>query len=66
MATEEMEKLVEQREYKQGFFTEIESETLAPGLDEEKIKFISEKKGEPEWMLEWRLDAYHQWLTMKE
>ncbi|MGJ8513766.1 Fe-S cluster assembly protein SufB [Carnimonas bestiolae] len=66
MATEEMEKLVEQREYKQGFFTDIESETLAPGLDEEKIKFISQKKGEPEWMLEWRLDAYHQWLTMKE
>ncbi|WP_027351219.1 Fe-S cluster assembly protein SufB [Halotalea alkalilenta] len=65
MATEEMERLV-QREYKQGFFTEIESDTLAPGLDEQVIAFISNKKGEPEWMLEWRLDAFRQWQTMRE
>ncbi|SHM43603.1 Fe-S cluster assembly protein SufB [Vreelandella subglaciescola] len=64
MATEEMEQLV-RREYKDGFVTDIESDTLPPGLDENTIAFISQKKGEPEWMLEWRLDAYRQWLTMK-
>ncbi|WP_106478644.1 Fe-S cluster assembly protein SufB [Phytohalomonas tamaricis] len=63
MATEEMEQLV-RREYKQGFVTDIESETVPPGLDEDVIAFISQKKGEPQWMLEWRLDAYHQWLKM--
>ncbi|MGP8290784.1 Fe-S cluster assembly protein SufB [Vreelandella zhanjiangensis] len=65
MATEEMEQLV-RREYKDGFVTDIESDTLPPGLDEDTIAFISKKKGEPEWMLEWRLDAYRQWLNMKE
>lgn len=64
MATEEMEQLV-RREYKDGFVTDIESDTLPPGLDENTIAFISQKKGEPEWMLEWRLDAYRQWLKMK-
>lgn len=64
MASEEMEQLV-RREYKDGFITDIESDTLPPGLDENTIAFISKKKGEPEWMLEWRLDAYRQWLKMK-
>ncbi|MGO2132074.1 MAG: Fe-S cluster assembly protein SufB [Halomonas sp.] len=63
MSTQEMEQLV-QREYKDGFVTDIESETLPPGLDESTIAFISNKKGEPEWMLEWRLKAYRQWLKM--
>ncbi|MGQ7243562.1 Fe-S cluster assembly protein SufB [Salinicola sp. V024] len=63
MASEEMEQLV-RREYKQGFVTDIESDTVPPGLDESTIAFISQKKGEPEWMLEWRLEAYHQWLKM--
>ncbi|WFF42395.1 Fe-S cluster assembly protein SufB [Salinicola endophyticus] len=63
MASEEMEQLV-RREYKQGFVTDIESETVPPGLDESVIAFISQKKGEPEWMLEWRLEAYRQWLKM--
>ena len=63
MATQEMEQLV-QREYTAGFVTDIESETLPPGLDEDTIAFISKKKGEPEWMLEWRLDAYRKWLKM--
>ncbi|GGX95242.1 Fe-S cluster assembly protein SufB [Litchfieldella qijiaojingensis] len=63
MATQEMEQLV-RREYKQGFVTDIESDTVPPGLDENTIAFISQKKGEPEWMLEWRLDAYRQWLKM--
>ncbi|ALM53111.1 Fe-S cluster assembly protein SufB [Halomonas huangheensis] len=63
MASQEMEQLV-RREYKEGFVTDIESDTVPPGLDESTIAFISNKKGEPEWMLEWRLDAYRQWLKM--
>ena len=63
MASQEMEQLV-QREYTAGFVTDIESETLPPGLDEDTIAFISKKKGEPQWMLDWRLDAYRKWLKM--
>ncbi|KJZ04481.1 cysteine desulfurase [Halomonas sp. S2151] len=63
MASQEMEQLV-RREYKEGFVTDIESDTIPPGLDEDTIAFISKKKGEPQWMLDWRLDAYHQWLKM--
>ncbi|SNY95651.1 Fe-S cluster assembly protein SufB [Halomonas sp. hl-4] len=65
MASEEMEQLV-RRDYKEGFVTDIESDTLPPGLDENTIAFISKKKGEPEWMLEWRLEAFHKWQEMKE
>ena len=65
MATEEMEKLGQRREYTQGFVTDIESDTLPPGLNEEVIAFISKKKGEPEWLLAWRLDAYRLWQTME-
>src|SRR5580698_5086861 len=53
-------------EYRHGFVTDIESDTVAPGLDEDVIKFISHKKGEPAFMLEWRLKAYRHWLTMQE
>ncbi|HEY9721906.1 MAG TPA: Fe-S cluster assembly protein SufB [Oscillatoriaceae cyanobacterium] len=52
--------------YKHGFVTEIESESIAKGLNEDVIRLISEKKGEPEWMLEFRLKAYRQWLRMTE
>ncbi len=52
------------REYKYGWTTEIESETLAKGLNEDVIRLISGKKGEPEWMLEWRLKAYAHWRNM--
>lgn len=55
-----------EREYKWGFVTDIEQDTLPPGLNEEVVRFISAKKGEPEWMLDWRLKAYRHWLTMKE
>ena len=48
-------------DYEAGFITDIESETLAPGLDESVVKFISAKKNEPEWLTEWRLQAYQQW-----
>src|ERR687883_525830 len=54
------------REYKAGFVTDIESDTIAPGLSEETIRLISAKKNEPAWLLDWRLKAYRRWLTMKE
>lgn len=57
---------VVQSDYKYGFTSDIEQELLPPGLSEDVIRFISERKEEPEWMLEWRLKAYRQWLTMKE
>lgn len=53
-------------EYKYGFVTDIESDDAPKGLDESTIRFISAKKNEPEWMLEWRLKAYQQWLKMEE
>src|SRR5919109_311873 len=54
------------REYKYGFVTEIESETVPRGLNEEIVRTISEKKKEPQWMLDWRLKAYRHWQTMEE
>ena len=54
------------REYRAGFVTDIESETVPVGLSEDVIRLISGKKGEPEWLLEWRLKAYRHWLTMQE
>lgn len=50
--------------YEAGFVTNIESDTLPPGLDEDVIRTISSRKGEPEWLLEWRLTAYRRWLEM--
>lgn len=61
--------LIEQRvqqDYKWGFHTDIEQELAPVGLDEDTVRLISEKKGEPEWMLEWRLKAFRHWLTMRE
>ena len=54
------------RHYAAGFVTDIESDTVAPGLDEATIRLISAKKDEPQWMLEWRLKAYARWQTMRE
>lgn len=54
------------REYKYGFFTDIEQEAVPRGLGEEIVRLISAKKGEPDWLLDWRLKAYRTWLTMKE
>ena len=53
-------------EYKHGFVADIEEEILPKGLTEDTVRYISEKKKEPEWLLEWRLRAYRHWLTMKE
>jgi Fe-S cluster assembly protein SufB len=61
----DLEKLAEQ-EYKYGFFTNVEQEIAPKGLNEDTIRLISHKKEEPEWLLEWRLEAYKHWLTMKE
>jgi len=54
------------REYQAGFYTDIEQDTVPPGLDEDVIRHISAKKDEPPFMLEWRLKAYRHWLTMRE
>ncbi|MBX3708095.1 MAG: Fe-S cluster assembly protein SufB [Pseudomonadales bacterium] len=52
------------REYSAGFVTDIESDTLPPGLDEDVVRFISARKGEPAWLTEWRLDAFRRWQAM--
>ena len=57
---------LEADKYKYGFTTEIEQEFAPKGLSEDTVRFISEKKGEPQWMLDWRLDAYRRWVEMEE
>ncbi|HEX3800602.1 MAG TPA: Fe-S cluster assembly protein SufB [Verrucomicrobiae bacterium] len=64
-ATDTIEEFVN-KEYKYGFVTNVETDTIAPGLSEDVIRIISQKKNEPKFMLDWRLKAYRQWLTMKE
>ncbi|EKE78118.1 MULTISPECIES: Fe-S cluster assembly protein SufB [Oceanibaculum] len=64
--TLEQVQALEDRKYKYGFVTDIEMERAPKGLNEDIIRFISAKKGEPDWMLEWRLKAYRHWLTMEE
>ena len=54
------------RDYEWGFVTDIEADSAPPGLNEEIIRFISAKKNEPDFMLQWRLKAYRQWLTMED
>ncbi len=63
-STELLEERVKQ-EYKWGFVSDIEADTVPPGLNEDVVRLISAKKNEPEWMLEWRLKAYRKWLEMK-
>ncbi|HTV62631.1 MAG TPA: Fe-S cluster assembly protein SufB [Verrucomicrobiae bacterium] len=64
-ATDTIEGLVQQ-EYKYGFYTDVETESAPPGLNEDIIRLISRKKGEPQWMTDWRLKAYRHWLTLEE
>ncbi len=59
-------RLIDVDQYKYGFFTDIESDKAPKGLSEDTVRFISAKKSEAEWMLEWRLAAYRRWLTMTE
>ncbi|HUD71184.1 MAG TPA: Fe-S cluster assembly protein SufB, partial [Dongiaceae bacterium] len=54
------------QDYKYGFVTDVDSDTIPKGLSDDVVRLISGKKGEPEFMLEWRLKAYHHWLTMRE
>ncbi len=61
----ELESLVA-RKYRHGFVTDIASDTVAPGLDEDVIRLISAKKNEPAFMLDWRLKAYSRWTRMQE
>jgi Fe-S cluster assembly protein SufB len=65
MMTTAIESLVN-REYQYGFVTDVETDSLPPGLSEDIVRAISERKQEPEWLLEWRLKAYRRWLTMRE
>src|SRR5450759_1591566 len=54
------------KEYQYGFVTDVESDTIAPGLTEDTVRLISSKKDEPEWLLEWRLKAFRRWQAMTE
>src|SRR6478609_5910956 len=66
---EDNDKIIDEvvaNDYKYGFTTNIEQEFAAKGLSEDTVRFISAKKQEPEWMLEWRLKAYRAWLKMQE
>ncbi len=64
--TIELVKDIDVDKYKYGFTTDIESDFAPKGLDEATVRFISAKKGEPQWMLDWRLDAYRRWIRMEE
>ena len=59
----EIEEITSQ-EYKYGFTTDVETDIIPVGLNEDVVRLISAKKGEPEWLLEFRLKAYRKWLTM--
>ena len=64
-ANSELQQLTQKR-YEAGFYSDVEADTVAPGLSEDVIRFISAKKNEPEWLLEYRLQAYRAWLEMTE
>ena len=66
MSEEELLEEVTSSEYKYGFVTDIESDTIPKGISEEVVRLISAKKEEPEWMLEWRLEAFRKWQQMEE
>lgn len=65
MAQEQIDELIA-KDYAAGFVTNIESDTIAPGLNEDVVRFISNKKNEPQWMLDWRLQAFRVWQEMEE
>ena len=64
-AAQTVEKITNQ-DYKYGFVTDVDSDTIPKGLNEDVVRLISHKKGEPEWLLDWRLKAYRLWTTMVE
>ena len=63
--SQDVEALVGQK-YRHGFITDIESDSLPPGLDEDVVAAISKKKHEPQFLLDWRLKAFRHWQTMRE
>ncbi|QTY26246.1 Fe-S cluster assembly protein SufB [Flavobacterium sp. CS20] len=63
---QQLEKDLKNKEYEYGFYTDIDSDTLPPGLNEDIVIAISKKKEEPDWMTQWRLEAYRHWKTMTE
>ena len=63
---EELKKELETKEYEYGFYTDIESDTLPKGLNEDIVIAISRKKEEPDWMTQWRLQAFRAWKEMDE
>jgi Fe-S cluster assembly protein SufB len=65
VSTRDIDALVN-RSYRHGFVTDIESDTVAPGLDENVVRLISRKKGEPQFLLDWRLRALRHWQGMRE
>ena len=65
-STESAVEALVNREYQYGFVTDIETDAIPPGLNEDVVRLISSRKGEPAWMLEWRLKAYRRWLEMTE
>ena len=66
LETVEQVRRIDVDQYKYGFVTDIESDKAPKGLSEDTVRFISAKKSEPQWMLDWRLEAYKRWLTMRE
>jgi len=66
LTTQQTIRTLSQEGYKYGFVTDIEADTAPPGLSEDTVRFISTKKGEPEWLLEWRLQAFRHWQGMTE
>ena len=64
--SQEIQDIVRKNEYSAGFITDVQSDTVPPGLSEDTIRFISAKKGEPQWLLDWRLKAYARFLKMTE
>jgi len=66
IASETIDQVADRRDYKYGFVTDIESEFAPKGLNEDIVRFISAKKKEPDWLLQWRLESYRLWLDMDE
>ncbi len=64
--TVEQVRAIDVDQYKYGFTTDVEMDKAPVGLNEDIVRLISSKKGEPEWMTEWRLDAYRRWVSMRE
>ena len=61
-----LERVADLATYQHGFVTDIDQEFAPKGLSEDIVRFISAKKGEPDWMLDWRLEAYRRWLALEE